>query len=324
MTKQLVAGILLWSVINMSTTALADVVEIEPSQDNTLYEDANGGLSNGAGDHFFVGLIRTGPERRGLIAFDIAAAVPAGSTVNSVILTLFVSLARAPVPNVELRTVDSSWGEGTSDALEPGGRGAAATTDDATWVHRFFNTVDWTTPGGDFADASSAVTAVASFGSYTWGSTPAMEQDVQGWLDTPASNFGWLLKAANGSANQTAKRFDSRENPTASNRPRLTVDFTPPPVPPQFRRGDANDDGTVNIADASRLLDVLFVGNTELLCVDAADSNDDGALDISDVVTTLLVLFREGVNIPDPGPNVCGADPTDDELDCAEYNSSCG
>ena len=129
MTKQLVAGILLWSVINISTIALADVVEIEPSQDNTLYEAANGGFSNGAGQHFFVGL--TAPpraaKRRALIAFDIAAAVPAGSTINSVTLKLFMSRTIASVQNVELRTVDSSWGEGSSDALQKEGKGADST-----------------------------------------------------------------------------------------------------------------------------------------------------------------------------------------------------
>jgi hypothetical protein len=31
------------------------VVQLTPMKDNTLYENSNGSLSNGAGDHFFAG-----------------------------------------------------------------------------------------------------------------------------------------------------------------------------------------------------------------------------------------------------------------------------
>jgi len=47
---------------------------------------------------------------------------------------------------------------------------------------------------------------------------------VQSWIDTPATNFGWILvgdEATFGSA----KRFASREDPFIVSRPRLVVDF---------------------------------------------------------------------------------------------------
>lgn len=53
-----------------------------------------------------------------------------------------------------------------------------------------------------------------------------MVSDVQDWLDNPANNFGWLIKGQE-SVGQTAKRFDSRENPTAANRPLLTIYYSP-------------------------------------------------------------------------------------------------
>lgn len=57
----------------------------------------------------------------------------------------------------------------------------------------------WTNPGGDFAPAPSATSAVdheTTFanGIYTW-SSPQLTQDVNAWLADSASNFGWLLKA---------------------------------------------------------------------------------------------------------------------------------
>ena len=51
--------------------------------------------------------------------------------------------------------------------------------------------------------------------------------DVQGWLDNPSSNFGWLLQG-NESTSPTTKRFDTKENGTVANRPMLTVNYTPP------------------------------------------------------------------------------------------------
>ena len=52
-----------------------------------------------------------------------------------------------------------------------------------------------------------------------------MVADVQDWLDNPANNFGWIV-IGDESSSRTAKRFDSRENPTEGNRPQLTVNYT--------------------------------------------------------------------------------------------------
>ena len=46
--------------------------------------------------------------------------------------------------------------------------------------------------GGDFSGTASASQSVGAIGQYTWSSAQ-MVADVQSWLDTPASNFGWLV-----------------------------------------------------------------------------------------------------------------------------------
>jgi hypothetical protein len=170
-------------------------VTLSPSKDNTLYQDAAGSSSNGAGQHFFVSNTNSGSIRRGVIAFDIAGNIPAGATINNVTLTLHMSRASADTPQtVSLHKLLADWGEGTSDASGNEGSGIAATPGDATWVHRSFDTDTWAEPGGDFASTASASAPVAGIGSYTWGPTPEMMADVQGWLDDPSSNFGWLLR----------------------------------------------------------------------------------------------------------------------------------
>jgi hypothetical protein len=202
-------------------------ITLNPSKDNTLYQNTTGGISNGAGSYFFAGEVgETGGSliRRGVIAFDIAGNIPSGATINSATLSLHMSRGTSGAQTVELHRLSADWGEGTSNAGSPG-QGTTATTDDATWVYRFYDTASWTNAGGDFVSTVSASKSVSGVGSYTWGSTDQMVTDVQDWLDTPSSNFGWIV-LGNETTASSAKRFDSRENSTADNRPTLTIDYT--------------------------------------------------------------------------------------------------
>ncbi|MGH7454003.1 MAG: DNRLRE domain-containing protein [bacterium] len=212
--------------VSLAPTAPAQTqITISAGKDNTLYESTTGAFSNGAGQYFFVGTTARAELRRGLLMFDIASKIPAGATINSVTLRLNMSRTISGAQFIKLHRVLSDWGEGTSNAITEEGAGAASTTGDATWRHRFFSTVFWTTIGGDFAAAASDSQAVSAIGFYTWGSTPQMVNDVQTWLNAPASNFGWLLRGVE-NISSTSKRFDSRESPNAASRPLLTVNYT--------------------------------------------------------------------------------------------------
>ncbi len=222
-------------------SAHADSIVLEPSKDNTIFTDGvdmPADLSNGAGPHIFVGRTLFNGLRRGLLAFDIAGNLPAGAVVESVELTMHMSLGTSTETDYMLHRVLADWGEGTSNSGSGpigsgagGGGGAPASPNDATWMHAFFNTQPWTNLGGDFAPVESGSTSVGSLpADYVWSSTPGLVADVQSWLDDPASNFGWLLKNDEPGALQgRAKRFESRENPTPSFRPRLQIEFSVPP-----------------------------------------------------------------------------------------------
>jgi hypothetical protein len=139
-------------------------------------------------------------------------------------LSLNMSKTGSDTPrNVELRRLLADWGEGTSVAPGEEGDGAPATTNDATWRHRFFDTIFWTTQGGDFSATVSASQSVGAVGVYTWSSSQ-MRADVQSWLDDPADNFGWLA-LGDESEILTAKRFDTRESASP---PVLTIIYRPP------------------------------------------------------------------------------------------------
>ena len=96
--------------------------------------------------------------------------------------------------------------------------------------------------------------------------------------------------------------------------------FTVVPVPqaPAFLRGDCNDDGAVNIADATCALNWLFAGGPAPGCIAALNTNGDAKVDIADPVSLLNFLFAGGsppvAPFPDCGPGML---PSDAELGCA-------
>jgi len=210
--------------------ASAASIDINPIKDNTLYEyvPADGDRSNALGNHFFAGETAMGEIRRGVLAFDIVGNIPAGSTITGVSLSM--AMSRTPsdtARTVELHVLLADWGEGTSHAPLEEGDGAPATPNDATWRHRFFDTIFWTTQGGDFSGTMSASQSVGAIGQYTWTSAQ-MVADVQSWLDNPANNFGWLV-LGDESGSATAKRFDTRESASP---PVLTIQYTAPTPTP--------------------------------------------------------------------------------------------
>src|SRR6266496_510853 len=145
----------------LPATADATTVTIQASKDNTLYENATGSFSNGAGEYIFTGRTKDGLRRRVVIAFDVASGVPAGSTINSVTLQLHLSReANTTLRTTSLRRLLADWGEGSSNAGQNEGQGAPSTTGDATWIHRFFPSTLWASVGGDFSSTTSASTGV--------------------------------------------------------------------------------------------------------------------------------------------------------------------
>lgn len=230
MTRRILAIIALASGLSVPAVPVRGaVVEIPALRDNTLFDFAADTLSSsGAGPHLFAGDNSGSNTRRALIAFAVADSIPQGSVVEAVELRLTVT----QTPNegaheVCVHRLTANWGEGASSSS--GGAGAAPAAGDATWVHRFFPDLPWTTPGGDFVAAPSAVSIVATPASYLW-SGEGLVEDVQLWVDQAAISFGWILVGEEGTAS-SVKRFSSRENGDAASRPRLLVTYDPPDVP---------------------------------------------------------------------------------------------
>jgi hypothetical protein len=236
-------------VETLESRGLMASLVLMPAADNTLFQDQTAN-SNGAGQYLFAGEAADGfGARRALVRFDVAASLPASAHINSVTLEMHVSQAGGGSTEFGLYRLAANWGEGTSNAGDPGDQGALAATGDATWLARFFNAAPipsqpWTTAGGDFAVSPSANVLLAGTGFYQWSSS-ALTADAQSWLNSSSTQFGWLLKAVDESVPGTTARFDSRESSTADNRPTLTIEYSlSANQPPSFLKGadvSAND-----------------------------------------------------------------------------------
>ena len=230
--------IALFGIFTMSTAMPATEI-LSPDKDTTIYEGQVSGQppdnfednSCGKGTNIFAGETDDEFARRALLKFDITQ-IPAGSTINSVVLTAQVNRERDGAGRtMTLHPIDKDWGEGTvnCDNNAGGGQGDTANAGDATWLNSKFQQIGWNTPGGDFG-AASASTVVANGQNVlaTWDSNvagnEALVSDVEAWLGTPASNNGWMMLGEESVA-KTARRFYSGEGATP---PLLTVDFTPP------------------------------------------------------------------------------------------------
>lgn len=193
-------------------------VSLIPIQDNTLYESAVGDLSNGSGSYLFIGKTNNLQLRRALILFDISQ-VPSGAIITSVALSGLVDKTLSGRRPATIHEVLESWGEGAALAGGNEGTGITPSGGDATWIHRFNDTVNWSSPGGSFGQAID--TAQLGLSSFSF-SSQGLVNLVQDWVSGTKANHGFLI-VGDESANPTAMRINSREN--TSSPPTLIIGY---------------------------------------------------------------------------------------------------
>lgn len=235
--RTLAAGLL-----GLACSAWSDTVTLTPAKDATIFEEGpDSAYGNG---YLHVGKTTNGFLRRALIEFDISTHIPAGATIDSVTLTLTVVKTSGSYINGtsgELYRLDTEWSEGTSGYVDIDGiaSGFPAGEGDCTWRAAEINTDAsarlWTNEGGDYdATNPSASVNYDDFFLYviepapvSWSGSPQMVSDVQGWLDDPASNHGWILDSED---DYSKLHFGSKESvlENASQLPpTLVIEYTP-------------------------------------------------------------------------------------------------
>jgi len=225
------------SYMPFANDCVAESLVLSPIADATLFQVSPSNSAGGDG-FFLAGTTQNRTVNRALLQFDVASAVPAGSQITAVGLQLEVT--RQPSDGFEASTFGlhrmlRSWGEGGTVVTEnPGGLGAPASPGDATWTHRFAFDTPWFMPGGaagtDFAANFSSSTLIYGVDVYNFEGTLDMLADVQSWLDSTNSNFGWMLKSQSEELPFTARRFASREDPNGAG-PLLFIEYQVIPEP---------------------------------------------------------------------------------------------
>jgi len=300
----LVTAALLLMFLSKAATALAANAQIVATRDNTIFRDAESN-SAGASNGIFAGnnANQITSTRRGLIYFDLAI-LPSGSFIQSATVRLWLAQENTGVPAlpVQLHRLLNAWGESSSQGTGGGGSGAPAQSGDATWLSRFFPTESWNTAGGDFIESESASTSVGGAQAFYHWSSSAITADVQGWVDAPNGNFGWITRGAETQA-RTAKRFDSRESGVVGQRPTVLVTF--------LRPGDADGDDAVNLDDFTTLAANFGLSETTFM---QGDFSRDGTINLDDF-TILAANFgqpapaepQRSVAVPEPSGAILAA-----------------
>lgn len=164
---------------------------------------------------------------RGMVRFDLTALQP-GSRVNSAVLrmTPFFALY-ADSEYFYLHRLTRTWTPGTTTG---------------------WNT-PWSTPGGDFAPASAST--LTPLGGQTIFQGLLVDRDVQGWIDSPASNDGYIVIEPN---SWGEAHYGTIE---------LVVDFDPPcPGPVSYCIAVPNSTGqpaSIGSSGSARISDANFV-----------------------------------------------------------------
>ena len=158
-----------------------------------------------------------------VMKFDLAS-IPAGSTISSAMLNLYLTESDATADPTYTVTAHKIINKNADPARATGYTfdGVNAWTPNACCRNRI--------PLAQ-ADISAPVDTKSidkTPGFKAWDVTSV----VQGWLTTPSTNFGLLLNSDPSKLRDRYRSFSSSEDPVPSHRPYLTVAYTAPDTPP--------------------------------------------------------------------------------------------
>jgi len=249
------------------------------NEDTELKED-NPTTPQGNNASISVDLVNGVGESQGLIQFDSIfgsgpGQIPYGSTINSASLTVFVHDTSSSSATIALHRMLAAWNENSTWNSMAGG----IQLDDI-----------------EAAAASDGIMTLAEFmGPQTFY---GLEAALQSWSDG-ATNNGWAI--ASDSTN--GWDFYSSEYGTASQRPYLTVDYTPPQPPvldldadnsagqsgADFAATFTEDGGPVAIADTDAIL---------------SDADDTDLQSLTVTITNLLDGAAESLSADTSGTSI--------------------
>lgn len=184
------------------------------TSDNWMYAGMD--INYGSCSDMVVSSNGAGTIQRAIIAFDVSS-IPAGSVVERVYLHLYLGAAVPVSVPINIFVQTTPWSEGIHCA-------SAATAGDSNWTSANFGTSLWTTPGGDIGDGVLGIGVSGLLNEELFVQLNAAGTSaVQGWIDTPSSNGGLIIKIPNEAVATDTAIFHSSETASVSYRPMLEV-----------------------------------------------------------------------------------------------------
>ncbi|MBU0686673.1 MAG: DNRLRE domain-containing protein [Candidatus Margulisbacteria bacterium] len=198
----------------MAAQAWATTVTIQPSSADS-YMAAAAPTTNYGSQVSVLVYPWSASIRRGIIQFDLSS-IPINATVTSATLELYVYATGGFDYVVNLHRIQQSpvrdWQESS-----------------VTWNNYKTGTA-WSSGGGDYSSTISGTVIWGGGPPYAkWGTFESTQlvNDVQSFISTPATNFGWLVKGSDEAVGSSYYAyFYSNDEPTqTTKRPKLSITY---------------------------------------------------------------------------------------------------
>jgi len=167
---------------------------------------AHGSMDTNNTSYFSAGILSVSSYWRQLVKFDVSSMSGTGLAVKKAYITFSVDEADGAT-TITAYALSTDWVE-----------------NQVTW-NSYSTGNSWTTPGGDFGNSASSSLTVGQAGTFSLEISASL---VQSWIDSPALNYGLLIKASNETTPLNRFHAFVRTDLPVSVRPRLTVYYTAP------------------------------------------------------------------------------------------------
>lgn len=179
---------------------------------DTYLDSYNSGTNNSSAPGIYAGFYAgyNNDNIRAILRFDLSTVIPSNVIVEAAYLTLYPyncgSTCISGSATITAYAVSDPW-----------------TMAGATWLDSQVATL-WTNAGGDFSQTPMSNTLVLSAANIPTSVMFTLDASViQGWLATPSTNYGLILKASNETTGNNFFGFYSTANGTAALNPILTL-----------------------------------------------------------------------------------------------------
>jgi hypothetical protein len=222
------AGTAYGNQFSFSTNSI--VATLYAVKDAGIFNNANGtavqaNYGSGGSNQMHVGLFNSGVYGRSLVQFNLSS-IPSNATITNVVLSFSDGGNGQTIPQIFVHKLTNNWTEGNANtACQFSGAcnvsGIALTSQtDVTWNETSYSggalTNLWSTAGGTFIATASATSTGAGNTSKSITSA-GLVQDVQSWVSSANTNYGWLLKMDETiTSTSTMQRYRTKEGAVAA------------------------------------------------------------------------------------------------------------